>query len=734
MRGGSTTRRLAALLAVSAVLLVGEARDAAAQPFRRIVTGDGITGDGLVGGDASGLVVFAGGFARPRPHLVDLVGDARLDLVVQDEPGRLRLFERIGGDGLPGGGAAAWRGRTDRLTDAGGAPVVVGEWVRFADADGDGDADLLTEAVPGLVAYYRRDADGLHPTGTPPGAPLLRTDGVPVAIDRQNLPAAADLTGDGRIDLLTAQADGTLTFFEGAAPGPDGRPRFRPPVDQYQGIQIVGNFGSALLDDGRRTADDRHHTTGGRHPTTNHQRPTTNDQPPTTNAPKHGASALTLVDVDGDGDFDVVWGDFFSPSLYLLRNTGTATAPRLVRASDAWPTASAPMTTGYNATATGDVTGDGIPDLVVGVIGGAFGATEGGAPLTVRAGLGGEAFGAPMRAVATFDAGTASRVAVLPRAGGRAALLVATDESIAAGRLLRLEPVGSGTAFRSTFVVLADAPFGAAPAALANGDLAVGGFDGRVRRFVPDGSGGYRAAEVLASVVRGQFATPAVGDLDGDGRADLVVGTADGRVAFFRGDAAGGFALATETLVPTDPTARRTAPALGDATGDGRLDLAIGDESGRIRLFAGDGRGGLAPMPDASGQTVPPLDALPVATPVFVDVDADGDLDVLAGADGGGLVRFTNERLASVAAAPPAPASVATLRAYPTPAHATVRLDTGGREATIVVTDALGRTVARASGADVTLDVGAWPPGLYAATATDAATAEVRRTVVVVAR
>ncbi len=707
-RWTATARRAAFRLALAGLALAefGIAPTAGAQPFRRIATGPQITPDAGTATDRTGgLVVFAGGFARPRPHLVDLAGDARLDLVVQDEPGRLRLFERIGAAVTGADLSGAWQWRSDRLLDAAGAPLVVGEWVRFVDGDGDGDLDLFAEAVPNLVRYYRRDADGFRRDADA----LLRTDGVPVAVDRQNLPAAGDLTGDGRVDLVTAQTDGTLTFFEGAAPGPDGLPRFLPPVDGYQGIQIIGEFsGSALGETGggdlRRSVLDARHA----------------------EAPKHGASALTLADVDGDGDLDLVWGDFFSPSLYLVRNDGTPTAPRLVRASDAWPGGSAPRTTGYNASAVGDVTGDGRADLLVGVVGGAFGTDEGGSPLTVRTGQDVGAFGPPVPLVAAFDAGTASHVAALPGGGARAVLLVSTQE----GMLLRLTP-GADGAYTSRAVATTDWPPSAAVAAFPTGsDLAVGGFDGRVTRFVPDGApdgtGGYRAAGLLAALPRAQLAVPALGDVDGDGRADLVVGSADGRVALFRGATGGAFALVTETLVPTDDTARRTAPALGDATGDGVLDLAIGDEAGRIRLFSGDGRGGFA--------LLLPLDALPGAAPAFVDLDGDGDLDLLAGTEGGGLVRFANERLASVDGGPVARPPRVTVRATPTPARTHVRLDTGGQPVSVVVVDALGRTVARAAGADPVVAVDAWPVGLYAAHLYDFEGRPAGRAVLVVAR
>ena len=318
----------------------------------------------------------------------------------------------------------------------------------------------------------------------------------------------------------------------------------------------------------------------------------------------------------------------------------------------------------------------------------------------MRAGQGGEAFGAPVPLLAAFDAGTGSRIAALPSTVPPT-LLVATDE----GRVLRLALADGARA--EPLAVPDGWPFGAAPAAFSATRFAVGGFDGTVVEATLDATA-LRLGRTLVAVPRGQLAVPAVGDATGDGVADLVVGVADGRVLLARGTSGGAFALDTAPLVPVEADVRRPAPALGDWTGDGRLDLAIGDERGRVRLFTGTGAGAFA--------LALTLDALPVATPAFADLDGDGDLDVLAGADGGGLVAFLNDRLVSSVEVPQ---TVGPLRVRPNPARDIVRLETSGRRAeAVVVVDATGREVARGSGVDPAFDVRTWPPGLYAARVT----------------
>src|SRR5262245_23093025 len=51
---------------------------------------------------------FLGGFDVPRPQLIDINGDGKLDLFVQERSGALMFFERVG---------AQWIWRSDRFQD-----------------------------------------------------------------------------------------------------------------------------------------------------------------------------------------------------------------------------------------------------------------------------------------------------------------------------------------------------------------------------------------------------------------------------------------------------------------------------------------------------------------------------------------------------------------------------------------------------------------------------------------
>ena len=87
--------------------------------------------------DSSGRVLelaFLGGFNQPRPQLLDVNGDGKLDLMLQEYTSRLIYLERDGttADSLP-----RFRVRSTHYAD-----LNVGEWSRFADMDGIAVSDL----------------------------------------------------------------------------------------------------------------------------------------------------------------------------------------------------------------------------------------------------------------------------------------------------------------------------------------------------------------------------------------------------------------------------------------------------------------------------------------------------------------------------------------------------------------------------------------------------------------
>lgn len=127
-------------------------------------------------------------------------------------------------------------------------------------------------------------------------------------------------------------------------------------------------------------------------------------------------------------------------------------------------------------------------------------------------------------------------------------------------------------------------------------------------------------------------------DRDGDGDLDLLVTSPTVLPRLFDNDGRGHFsevAGAAGIQVPSlEPgaCARMFGASLGDPDGDGDLDLVTAAwlDSDRSRLFENDGQGHFQDMSAAWGLD---LSSTALLTPIFLDLDLDGDEDLLAVSD-----------------------------------------------------------------------------------------------------
>lgn len=550
---------------------------------------------------------FLGGFDVPRPQLVDLDGDGDVDLFVQERSGEIIHFENVDG-------RFVWR--SDRYHD-----LDVGEWYRFVDLDGDGRVDLLGESRYSHIRAWRNTGTATEPSFTMVADTLRDADGEPIFADRQNILNLVDIDADGRLDLFIGRVEGHLNRWEAVSVDANGLPRFRLLEEHWEGISIVGAVQTGDGAVGRPT--------------------------------RHGANTIAFGDIDGDGDQDLLWGDFFEPGILVIENLGDRNTPNFRSTPKLFPPGSPVITTGYNAPTLGDVDGNGTLDLVLGVIGGAYQPARSSQDNLhlVTQHTDGRWEHVTARLIRTIDVGSESLPVLADLDGdGDLDLLVGSKIDPAdhtTSRVVRFENIGTPTVpeFQERGDLEMSGEFHLAPAvADVDGDglpdLLLGGWRDVVQFWRNTGTATAPAwtlaDSALIRVTRGSNTTPAVADIDGDGLLDLMVGEASGQLNLYRNvgtRTAPRFELVSDNFQEID-VGRRSTPTFADFDGDGAPDLLIGAEDGHLELWRNVSAPGSFRF---ERDTTFVLTADNYSAPTVGDLTGEGRLVMIIGGSGGGL-------------------------------------------------------------------------------------------------
>jgi hypothetical protein len=233
----------------------------------------------------------------------------------------------------------------------------------FGDLDGDGDFDFATGNAAGSsrIQYYENVGSALLPEFVARVGSANPFDKVQVA--EKSAPRFSDLDGDNDPDLVLGDGTGRLTLYENKQ---QGKSFATPKFSEIAGT--ASPLGSVDVD---------LHETGAAY------------------------SAPTLLDLEGDGDLDVVVGHRITSldgvgelstaelrtladtdTLIFYENIGSAEAPEFVQRTGSWSPFGFVDARGYSAAAFGDLDQDGDLDLVLGAEGSLLYYENAGSPVT----------------------------------------------------------------------------------------------------------------------------------------------------------------------------------------------------------------------------------------------------------------------------------------------------------------------------------------------------------------
>ena len=551
---------------------------------------------------------FTGGINYARISWFDWDQDGDIDLFLLDEDLHFKYFENIGNQ----------YNQNFILVDHPINDINGVGWFYISDMNDNGNIDLITQSSlnPSHVMFFEFNGIEFEYISL-----LYKNDDSPLNNTSVMTPTFADIDNDGDLDFFSGNINGTVNFFNNIGLS-DNLPVFEFSTSFWQDIIITG---------------------------------------PSLER-RHGASAIKFIDLDGDQDLDLAWGDYFQRSLYIIWNIGTPQIPIMDSENFfyQYPPNDPVYTSGQNMPSFTDIDGDGDMDLFVTILGG-----DGPIQLNDNF-IMYENIGTSSNPI--YEHSTNNFLGTLDLFSDVVPTFIdinddgisdffagqdyTTESFPTQGRLFYFENNISDdlvytlqdSAYLGLEVGLSIAPEFIDIDNDNDFDLFIGEYNGKIKYYRNDGNSttpNFINVGYLSDIDLGFFSVPEFCDIDNDGDYDLFIGNYNGQIYFYEniGDSQNFEFVESFFEISIDSNVKRSAPEFIDFDNDGDFDLLLGTEENGLILYWNIGTENNPMFVEDSCLEIPYMGSN--IKPSLINSQSFLDIELVAGVSTGGFMYYS---------------------------------------------------------------------------------------------